>query len=31
MIVAPGGKIIYAQEGVINPMEINNIIEGSLR
>lgn len=30
MIVAPGGRIIYAQAGVINPKEINNIIETAL-
>ncbi len=31
MIVEPGGKIVYAREGVINPNEINSIIESSLR
>jgi thiol-disulfide isomerase/thioredoxin len=31
MIVAPGGKILYAQPGVIDPLEINGIIEEALR
>lgn len=30
LIVAPGGKILYAQPGVIDPVEINSIIEGAL-
>jgi thiol-disulfide isomerase/thioredoxin len=31
LIVAPGGKILYAQPGVIDPVEINGIIEEALR
>lgn len=31
LIVTPGGKILYAQPGVIDPIEINSIIEEALR
>lgn len=31
LIVTPGGKILYAQPGVIDPVEINGIIEEALR
>jgi peroxiredoxin len=31
LIVAPGGKILYAQPGVIDPLEINEMIEWALR
>jgi thiol-disulfide isomerase/thioredoxin len=31
LIVVPGGKILYAQPGVIDPLEIKDIIETSLR
>jgi thiol-disulfide isomerase/thioredoxin len=31
LLVAPGGKILYAQPGVIDPFEIKDIIETSLR
>jgi thiol-disulfide isomerase/thioredoxin len=31
LIVAPGGKILYAQPGVIDPVEITEIIEGAFR
>jgi hypothetical protein len=31
LIVAPGGRMLYAQPGVIDPLEIKDIIETALR
>jgi hypothetical protein len=31
LLVAPGGKILYAQPGVIDPFEIKDIVEATLR